>query len=428
MNAPSARVSVEPHESERPGMRVVDEQRLGEALAAMGVAEPRVVASGNLATPRALLDVLDGACERYRLFVLAAHGPLPEREEVIFETPFVGPAMRDAGARLDYLPMRLSLVPRLFATLRPPDVVLLHTSLPRKGRVSLGIEVNVLVAAVERVRARGGLVVAQLNPQMPYTFGDGELAEDLIDLALEAQEPLPAPVVKPAHEQAEQIAELVAALVEDHATLQLGIGQIPDATLRALAGRRGLAVWSEMISDGVMALEHGGALDREQPIVCSFMFGSRELYEWVDLNPRLRMLRTETTNDPGRIAARARMVSINSALQVDLFDQAGASHVDGRVYSGFGGQPDFVGGALHSPGGQAVIALRSWHDGTEGSAIVPRLSGPATSFQHSAVVTEQGCARIFGRSQRAQARLLVENAAHPDARGWLREFAYALPA
>ena len=407
-------------------MRVISEQRLRETLSSLPVSEPRVVASGNLGAPRALLDALERTVEHYRLFMLAAQAPLPRRDGVIFETPFVGPGMRDAGEQLDYLPMRLSLVPRLFATMRPPDVVLLHTSTPRRGKVSLGIEVNILPAAIERVRGRGGLVIAQCNPRMPYTLGDGELAEDLIDFAVEVQEELPSPTVAPAHEHAEQIAELVASLVENGSTLQLGIGQVPDATLHALRDRRELAIWSEMISDGVMELERRRALGSARPIVCSFLFGSPELYEWVDQNPRLSMTRTETTNDPTRIAAQPRMVSINTALQVNLSDQAGASHINGRLYSGFGGQPDFVGGALHSSGGHAVIALRSWHERSDTSTIVPRLTDPVTSFQHSAVITEQGCASIFGRSQRAQAELIIEHAAHPEAREELREHAAVL--
>ena len=409
-----------------PGVRVISEHELQRALEAAPGPEPRVVASGNLATPRTLLDVLDRSVERYRLFMLAAQAPLPVRDGVIYETPFVGPGMREGGDRLDYLPMRLSLVPRLFATMRAPDVVLVHTSTPRDGKVSLGIEVNILVAAIERVRARGGLVVAQINPRMPYTHGDGELDEELIDLAVEVDEELQTPAVGAEHEHAERIAELVAELVADGATLQLGIGQIPDATLRALTARRRLGVWSEMISDGVMALDRRGALDRERQIVCSFMFGSGELYEWVDRNPRVRMMRTETTNDPSRIAAHDGMVSVNGALLLDLSDQAGASHIRGRLYSGFGGQPDFVTGALHSRGGHAVIALRSWHEPSETSTIVPRLTDPVTSFQHSAVVTEHGCAHIFGRSQRAQAKLIIDQAAHPDAREQLRERAVAL--
>jgi acyl-CoA hydrolase len=407
-------------------MKIVSTPQLEQALVALRAPEPRVVASGNLATPRALLDVLEGSIERYRLFMLAAQAPLPAREEVILETPFVGPGMRDAGERLDYLPMRLSLVPKLFATIRPPDVVLLHTSTPRNGKVSLGIEVNILVAAVEAVRARGGLVVAQMNSRMPYTLGDGELDEDLIDLAIEVEEALPSPALSPTHDDTDRIAELVAELVENGSTLQLGIGQVPDATLRTLVGRRELAIWSEMISDGVMHLDHAGALERRRPIVCSFLFGSPELYSWVDQNPRLRMTRTEVTNDPSNIAAHSAMVAVNTALQVDLSDQAGASHINGRLYSGFGGQPDFVTGALHSPGGHAVIALRSWHEHSDSSNIIRRLSDPVTSFQHSAVITEQGCAHVFGRSERAQARLIIEHAAHPNAREELRGHVAAL--
>ena len=407
-------------------VRVISQEQLEQALGALGSAEPRVVASGNLATPRALLEALERSLERYRLFMLAAQAPMPVRDGVVLETPFVGPGMRDAGDRLDYLPMRLSLVPRLFTTIRAPEVVLLHASTPRRGRISLGIEVNILPAAIEHVRASGGLVIAQLNPRMPYTLGDSELDEELVDLAIEVEEDLASPAVGPEHEHAEQIAELVSSLIEDASTLQMGIGQIPDATLRALTGRRGLAIWSEMMTDGVMRLDREGALDPARPIVCSFLFGTPELYRWVDQNPRLRMTRTETTNDPSRIAAHARMVSVNTALQMDLSAQAGASHIGGRLYSGFGGQPDFVEGALHSPGGHAVIALRSWHERSDTSTIVPRLMDPVTSFQHSAVVTEQGCAHIFGRSQRAQAKLIIDQAAHPDAREQLRERAVAL--
>ena len=404
------------------GVRIVSTEHAQRELE-NAYRRPRVVVAGNHATPLELLRLTDRALESYRLFMLAAQAPLPCGTGVIFETAFVGPGMRDTGPRLDYLPMRLGLVPRLFRTLRPPDVVLLHTTPPTAGKVSLGIEVNILPAAIESVRSRGGLVIAQLNPQMPYTLGDAEIDAELIDLAIEVEEPLSSPAAAPGHEHADRIAELVADLVPDGATLQLGIGQVPDATLRALASRRRLGVWSEMISDGVVALEHAGALAAEPPLVCSFMFGGAELYEWVHRNPRVRMARTETTNDPSRIASHPGMVSINTALQLDLHDQAAASHVGERIYSGLGGQPDFVEGALRSEGGQAIIAMRSWHEPTASSTIVARLATPVTSFQHSAVVTEHGCARLLGRSQRAQAQLLIENAAHPAAREGLREHA-----
>jgi acyl-CoA hydrolase len=156
------------------------------------------------------------------------------------------------------------------------------------------------------------------------------------------------------------------------------------------------------------------------------MFGSPELYEWADSNPRLQMTRTEVINDPASIASNPAMFSVNMAMQIDLFAQANASFVRGTVYSGFGGQADFVTGALHSAGGHAVVALRSWHQKTDTSSVLPVLTNPVTSFQHSAIVSDEGCAEIFGRSQQAQARLIVENVADPRAREELREAAGTL--
>ena len=391
------------------------EHELANTLGALPHAQPRVVASGNFATPRRLLSVLDATVESYRLFVLNAQGDLPRRPDVVFETPFVGPGMRDDPA-IDYLPMRLSMVPILFARARPPDVVLLNTSAPRSGRVSLGTEVNILPAAIEAVRRRGGTVVAQLNRAMPYTFGDAELDLDVVDLGFEAEEALASPTVHRPDDLTAGIGQMVAGFVVDGSTVQLGIGQIPDATAHSIGDRRRLGVWSEMVSDGVLALERAGALDPDRPITASFFFGSAELYAWADANPRLAMRRTETVNDPTQIARMPAMTSVNTALQVDLFAQANASYVGPRLYSGFGGQTDFIVGALHSPGGHAVVALPSWHAKSATSTVVPLIGGPVTSFQQSAIVTEQGCAHLFGRSQRAQARLLIEEAAHPAAR------------
>lgn len=407
-------------------MKIISEDRLIQEFGRLSIPEPRVVTSGNLATPQRLLSLWDGAVERYRLFMLNAQAPLPCRDGVIYETPFIGPGMRHGGAALDYLPMRLSLVPRLFSRSRPPDVVLVHTSSVHAGKVSLGIEVNILVEAIEQTRARGGLVVAQLNSHMPYTLGDSEIDTDMIDLGIEVDEELSSPACGPSSQVAAAIGAHVAELVEDGATLQLGIGTIPDAVLAALTGHRGLSVWSEMISDGILLLEQQGAMDRARPIVASFMFGSPELYRWVDRNPRIHMTRTETTNDPAMIAQQPAMTAINAALQVDLFAQANANQVGGRIYSGFGGQTDFTVGALHSPGGHALIALPSWHEKSDSSTIVATIPGPVTSFQHSALVTEHGCASIFGRSQRAQARLIIEHIAHPDAREGLRAAATTL--
>lgn len=405
-------------------MKTVHAADIPAALARYRDGRPRVVAAGNFATPRALLSIVDAALPAYRLFMLNAQGLLPEREGVVLETPFVGPGMR-GSSRLSYLPARLSLVPRLFAQTHCPDVVLLHTTPARDGKVSLGIEVNILPAAVEEVRRRGGLVITQVNPQMPWTYGDAEMSTDLIDLAVDVDEPLPAPTPRAPGETEAEIGRRVAELVPDGATLQVGIGGIPDATLAALTGRHGLRVWSEMFSNGVLRLEQAGALDPAVPLVASFLFGTQEFYDWVDGNPRVQMLRTETTNDPARIAVQPRMTSVNSALQVDVFGQANACWVAGRIYSGLGGQSDFVVGALHASDGIAVLALPSWHPRAGCSTIVAALDGPVTSFQHSWVVTEQGAARIWPATSEDQARHLIA-VAHPDVRERLEKEAEAL--
>ena len=404
-------------------MRIVPESTLGPLVAAhldkhAGGSEsrrPRIVASGNFANPSVALGAIDAAVAEYRLFVLNAQPGIPVRPGVTPVTPFVGPAMRGQPG-LEYLPARLSLVPRLLTGPYRPDVVVLHTSPPRDGRVSLGTEVNILPAAVEAARAAGGLVVAQVNRQMPYTFGDGEISCEDVDLAVETDIPLPSPTVRPPDDVRSLIGERVAALVPDGATLQLGIGAVPDATLAALTGRKGLRIWSEMFSDGVLALERAGALDPDTELVTSFVFGSADLYGWLDRNPRVRLVRTETGNDPGTIARQPLMRSVNTALQIDLYAQANASFVRGEIWSGFGGQPDFVSGALHAPGGGAVIALPSWHAKSGASTVVPALTQPATSFQHSHVVSEQGVAALWGSSLEQQARDLVDHVAHPDAR------------
>ena len=402
-------------------MRIVTEEALAVTLGALP-GTPRLVASGNAAAPWRLLSAADASLADYRLFMLNAPAGIPDREGVIHETPFVGAGMRGSPS-LRYIPSRLSLVPKLFHTRRPPDVVLLHTSSPYNSTVSMGSEVNILPAAVEAVRARGGLVIAQMNAQMPYTFGDGVLAMNEIDIAIECDDPLPAHVGRPIDDTAREIGGRVGALIGDGATLQLGIGTIPDAVLHALSSHKYLRIWSEMFSDGVLELERTGRLDPEQPITASFCFGSSELFAWADRNPRIRMLRTEKTNDPGTIAKQPQVTSVNSALQVDLFAQANASRVNGHIYSGFGGQTDFIVGALHSAGGLAVIALPSWHPKADVSTIVPLLTSPVTSFQQTHIVSEQGVAELWGRGQSGQARALIDEVAHPDARDGLRQAA-----
>lgn len=397
---------------------------LAAALAALPP-NPRVVVAGNHATPWHALGLIDDALDAYRLWALNGQPGLPDRDGVTLETSFVGPGQR-RSPRLSYLPSRLSMVPKLFGTALPPDLVVLHTTRPRDGKVSLGVEVNVLPAAIEAAKRRGGVVVAQVNDRMPWTYGDALLDLDLVDVLVEADAPLPSAPGSVIDEQSARIGALVADRVSDGSTLQAGIGAVPDATLHGLTSRSGLRVWTEMFSDSIFALEKVGALDRTVPITASFLFGSPELLDWLDGNERVLMRRTEVTNSPARIAQNQRMVSVNTALQVDLFGQANASRINARIHSGFGGQTDFFVGAMHSEGGQAFIAMRSWHPKADTSTIVPLVDEPVTSFQMTAVVTEQGVAELYGRDQCEQARQLIEHAAHPSVREELYEEAVEL--
>ena len=401
-------------------MQQVSDSQLAKLFSALpsGV---RVVASGNFATPKALLAMANEHIVEFRLFMLGAQSGIPDREGVIFESPFLGPGMR-RSARLNYIPCRLSLVPVLLRTNYQPNVVLLHGSQVRGGKISLGVEVNVLPAAIESARKNGGIVVVQSNPQMPYTFGDAEISLDDVDYLIEVDEPLTEAPNIPLNDTSLEIGSLIANRVANGSTLQLGIGAIPNAVIESMQKHQGLKIWTEMFSDGVLGLVRNGAIDSESTLTASFLFGSRDLYDWVYLNDRVHMRRTEVTNDPGVISMQMQMTSINAALQVDLNDQANASFVNGQPYSGFGGSTDFIVGSLHAMGGASFMALPSWHGKTGNSNIVPRLTEPVTSFQHSFVVTEQGVAECFGRSTLEQATNLIEQAAHPDARESLRSY------
>jgi acyl-CoA hydrolase len=354
--------------------------------------------------------------------MIGAQPGIPDRDGVIYESPFIGAGMR-RSPRLNYIPCRLSLVPVLIRNRYRPDVVLLHASSVRDGKVSLGVEVNILPAAIEAAKANGGIVVVQSNPRMPYTFGDGEISIDDVDYLLEVEEELTEAPNIALNDTSIEIGQRIATQVSNGSTLQLGIGAIPNAVIAAMQKHQGLRIWTEMFSDGVLGLAKSGAIDPESTLTASFLFGSRDLYDWVDRNNRVHMHRTEITNDPGVISMQMQMTSINAALQVDLHDQANASFVNGQPYSGFGGSTDFIVGALHAMGGASFMALPSWHVTSQSSNIVSTLTEPVTSFQHSYVVTEQGIAECFGRSSSEQASNLIEKAAHPDARESLREYA-----
>ncbi len=402
-------------------MKQVDIEQLKKIFAALPE-NPRVLVSGNFGTPKALLALFDSVVPTYRLHMLNAQPGIPNRPGVTYESAFVGLGMRGSD-RLDYIPSRLSLLPVMLRDQLAPDLVLLHTSEPRFDTVSLGIEVNILPAGIESAREHGGIVIAQANSNMPYTYGDAQIYENEIDYLFTHDEPLNIHTPAPISEIAHQIGSTIANRVSSGSTLQLGIGSVPDAVALRMTERKDLRIWSEMFSDGVLNLEQAGALDSEIPITASFIFGSTELYKWLHLNRRVRMLRTEKTNDPALIAKQAKMTSINAALQVDLLDQANASRVRGKIYSGFGGSTDFIVGALHSRGGNSFMTLASWHVKSNTSKIVPMIEEGVTSFQHSYVVTEEGIAPCFGHSESEQAHNIINFAAHPDARAELRSAA-----
>ncbi len=245
-------------------MRVISGDQLKTILSNLP-SNPRIIASGNFATPKTLLKIADEAIPEFILHMLNAQLGIPDREGVTYETAFVGAGMR-RHQRLNYLPSRLSLLPVLIRDFYRPDVVFIHTSLQRFDTVSLGTEVNILPAAIETARAHGGLVIAQANKRMPYTYGDAQIYDNEIDYLVEVDEPLETKPTTVMTDAARQIGNRIATLIEDHSTLQLGIGAVPDAVLLALKDRKDLRIWSEMFSDGVLELSKSGVLDDGIPI------------------------------------------------------------------------------------------------------------------------------------------------------------------
>jgi acyl-CoA hydrolase/GNAT superfamily N-acetyltransferase len=338
---------------------------------------------------------------------------------------FIGANVRDAVAACtaDYTPVFLHEVPRLFRSRRlRVDVALISTTPPdAQGYCSLGVSVDVVKAAVECAKT----VVAEVNPRMPRTHGAGFLHVDDIDFFVPNDSAiLELPVAEPS-DASRRIGALCASLVPDGATIQLGIGEIPNAVADGLRGKKDLGLHTEMLSENVVDLVQSGALTcRRKTLhpgkaVTSFCMGTRRLYDFVHDNPFFEFLPTEFVNDPYVIAQNDRMISINSALQVDLTGQVCADSIGTRFYSGIGGQVDFIRGAARSKGGRSIIALPSTaRDGTL-SRIVPTLTEGAgvvtTRADVDTVVTEYGIAELKGRTVRERALALI-SVAHPDFR------------
>ncbi|WP_242343020.1 acetyl-CoA hydrolase/transferase family protein [Anaeromyxobacter terrae] len=339
---------------------------------------------------------------------------------------FVGANYRAAveEGRADYLPVFLSEVPKLFRSgVLPLDVALVHVSPPdRHGFCSLGVSVDVTRAAVQTART----VIAQVNPRMPRTHGDGLIHVDAIDYLVEVDEPIHE---LPAHELTEAehaIGRHCAELVEDGATLQLGIGAIPQATFAYLGDHQRLGIHTEMLSDGIVDLVEKGVITGEAKrvhpgkIVGGFAVGTRKLYDFLHDNPLVAMLDIAYVNDTAVIRRNPRVTAINSAIEVDLTGQVCADSIGDRQYSGVGGQMDFIRGAALSDGGKPIIALRSTTSAGE-PRIVSYLkpgAGVVTTRAHvHYVVTEHGIADLFGKNlrQRAAALIAIAHPAHRDA-------------
>lgn len=341
---------------------------------------------------------------------------------------FIGSNVRDAVAHgaADYTPIFLSEIPGLFRSRRARlDVALVSTTLPdAHGFVSLGVSVDVVKAAVESA----DVVVAEVNPTMPRTHGASFVHVSDIDMFVRND----APILESAPEKPDAIAlgigRFCASLIENGATLQMGIGDIPNAVLANLGDKQDIGIHTEMFSDGIIELIENGVITGKRKtlhprkVVTSFCKGSRRLYDYVHDNPFFEFLPSEFVNDPFVIAKNDRMVSINSALQVDLTGQVCADSIGTRFYSGIGGQVDFIRGAARSAGGRSIIAIESTAKGGTLSRIVPTLAEGAgvvtTRGDVHTVLTEYGIAELKGRSVRERALSLI-SIAHPDFRAEL---------
>jgi acyl-CoA hydrolase/ribosomal protein S18 acetylase RimI-like enzyme len=338
---------------------------------------------------------------------------------------FVSGPTRDSvnqGAA-DYTSIFLSQVPDLFVRgVIPIDVALVQMSVPDEhGYASLGISVDIVRTAVDEART----VIAQINPSMPRTHGDSFLHISKIDFAIPYHEPLLELEPNPEDEVANRIGEYVAHLVDDGDTIQVGYGRIPDAILARLSGKKHLGVHTELLSDGLVKLMQAGVIDNTQKsvdrhkTVAAFCMGSRATYEYLDDNPAVTFRSVDYTNDPGVISHIERMTAINSALEIDLTGQATAESLHGAVYSGVGGQPDFMRGAVLAPRGKSVLVLPSTAKGGTVSRIVPHLSeGAGVTLTRSDVhyvVTEYGIAYLHGKNLRERAMELIR-IAHPTFR------------
>jgi acyl-CoA hydrolase len=390
---------------------------------------------GAAATPTPLLEALvrHSSLRDATLYHLHTTGPAPfvdppHRERFRSVSLFAGPPVRqaiDEGAA-DFMPIFLSDIPSLFASGRVKlDAALLQLSPPdRHGYCTLGTSVDAALAAAINATQ----IVAEINEQMPRTHGNTLIPFSRVDAFIHTNRPLFAHTPRPSTPVEDAIGQHIADLVDDGSTLQMGIGAIPDAALRRMGNKRDLGVHTEMFSDGIIDLVSAGVITNRRKsvhpgrIVTSFVLGSERLYQYVHDNPYVEFHPCDRTNDTALIRKNPKVVAINSALEIDLSGQVVADSIGFRIYSGIGGQMDFVRGAALSPGGKPIIALPSTASSGSASRIVSSIrpgAGVVTTRGHVHwVVTEYGAANLFGLTLRQRAEALI-GIAHPDVRGEL---------
>jgi 4-hydroxybutyrate CoA-transferase len=411
-------------------VRIVD---AAEAVAGIGSGQ-RIYLQCAAATPEVLLEALvDRAAELRDVEVVHLHceGPGPHLAPEMaghfrHRALFVGPNARRAvnEGRADFVPVFLSDVPRLFESgALPLDAVFVNATPPDAfGFCSLGTSVEAMHAAIRAART----VIVQFNRSMPRTLGDSFIHVNDIDLAVEVDQAPYELAVGRIGDVERRIGEYVADLVPDGATIQLGIGAIPAATALFLLDKRDLGVHTEMFTDSVVDLVEAGVITGARKernrgkIVTAFVLGSSRLYRFIDDNPMIEMRPVDFTNDTHVIRSFSRMTAINSAIEVDLSGQVVADSIGQRVYSGIGGQMDFIRGAALAPEGRAIIALPSTAGSGEISRIVATLragAGVVTTRAHvRTIVTEWGVADLFGKSlrERASALIAIADPSHRD--------------
>lgn len=392
----------------------------------------RVYIQAASAVPQILINAMSARHEELRnveICQLHTEGEAPYadpelRDSFHVNSFFIGKNVRHTlkAGNGSYTPVFLSEVPILFKrNIIDLDVVLIHVSVPDKhGYCSLGVSVEATLSAIDNAK----YVIAQVNEQMPRTHGDGIIHISEIDLFVECDEPLPVHLMPEPTEIENKIGDYVASLIEDRSTLQMGIGTIPNAVLSRLNNHKDLGLHTEMFSDGVIDLILNDVINsnykgvNQGRALATFLMGSKRLYDYVDDNPFLEMRESDYVNDVAIIRQNPRMVSINSAVEVDLTGQVCADSIGTKLYSGVGGQMDFIRGASLSEGGKAIIALPSvTKNGI--SRIVPSLkpgAGVVTTRAHvHYIITEHGIANLYGKTIKERVKALTK-IAHPDHR------------